>query len=152
MADKALLPADQLISCIGGSSTDCVKVVDKDGMILSFNDYGYTLMEIDRPDQVIGKNWLDFWSGNFGKTAHNEFDKALFGTLGYFEGYCPTLKGTPKWWQVTIIPLKNTHNEIEWILSISRDISELHELRDIVSKLKKTAYSNNLSQADQIIL
>lgn len=143
--DKTLLPADQLISCIGGSSKDCVKVLDADGIILSFNDHGYKIMEIDRPDQVIGKNWLELWSGNFGKKAHTEFKKALKGQLGFFEGFCPTFKGTSKWWQVTIIPLKNTHNEIEWILSISRDVSELYELRELVSTLQKDSRSQQVN-------
>ncbi|MDQ2972979.1 MAG: PAS domain-containing protein [bacterium] len=61
--------------------------------------------------------------------AKAAFAKAQAGELGYFEGLCPTLKGTPKWWEVTIVPLKNDRGEIDWILSMSRDVTELHNLR-----------------------
>jgi len=138
MKTNASLPADDLISCFGESS-DCVKVIDPLGMLLSFNKNGYGIMEIDDPKDVIGKNWLEFWSGDMSEKAHAAFDAALAGTMGYFEGYCPTFKGTPRWWQVSVVPLKDSHGEVNWILAISRDITELQELREEVAQLRAVA-------------
>lgn len=136
MHTPSLLPADNLISCFNESANECVKVLDTDARLLSFNTSGYDIMEIDNPKDVLGKNWLSFWEGEFGEKAQEAFDKAKKGNLGYFEGFCPTLKGTPKWWQVTVVPLKNNHDEIEWIISMSRDITELHHLREENKSLK----------------
>lgn len=134
---KNLLPADNLISCFNESATDCVKVLDTDARLLSFNEDGYKIMEIDNPADVLGKDWLSFWQGEFGERAREAFQRATKGKLGYFEGFCPTFKGTPKWWQVTIVPLKSDHSDVEWILSMSRDVTELHTLREENKRLRK---------------
>jgi PAS domain S-box-containing protein len=85
----------------------------------------------------LGKDWLSFWQGEFGERAREAFQRATKGKLGYFEGFCPTFKGTPKWWQVTIVPLKSDHGDVEWILSMSRDVTELHTLREENKRLRK---------------
>ncbi len=136
VASTSSLPADNLISCFNESKTDCVKVLDKDAMLLSFNPSGYEIMEIDDPSKVIGADWLTFWEGKSAGKAQQAFNDAKTGRLGYFEGEAPTMRGNMKWWQVTIIPLKNTHDEIEWILVMSRDATELHDLRSEVKALK----------------
>lgn len=139
MAANTLLPAQQLISCFNDSTTDCVKVLDGDATLLSFSEHGYRMMEIDNPKDVIGKNWLDFWQGEMSAKVQNAFEKARNGEFAYFEGYCPTFKGTPKWWQVSIVPLKYMDGNIEWILAMSRDVTELHTLREENARLKGIA-------------
>lgn len=135
------LPADNLISSFHDSATDSIKVLDVDGTVLSFNPAGYDLMELDSPTDVIGKSWLSLWKGDTEPLAKEALNNAAHGKSGYFEAQRPTKKGTLKWWQVTILPLKNSHNDIEWILVMSRDVTELHELRKENTKLKKTALS-----------
>ncbi len=141
MVDSIALPADNLISCFNESKTDCVKVLDKDAMLLSFNPAGYEIMEIDDPSMAIGANWLSFWKGESSSKAQQAFKDAKAGKLGYFEGQAPTMKGNMKWWQVTIIPLKNSHNDIEWILVMSRDVTELYDLRSENKALKLNAHT-----------
>ncbi|MEO5691260.1 MAG: PAS domain-containing protein [Candidatus Saccharimonadales bacterium] len=136
MSTASALPADNLISCFNESTTDCVKVLDTDAMILSFNPAGYEIMEIDDPSMAIGADWLTFWKGEQGIKAQRAFNDAKTGKLGYFEGESPTMRGNMKWWQVTIVPLKNSHNDIEWILVMSRDVTELHDLRSENKALK----------------
>jgi len=130
------LPVDNLIACFNESTKDCIKVLDADATILSFNPEGYKIMEIDDPNTVIGKDWLQFWQGDMKQLAKDAFAKAIDGELGYFEGYCPSQKGTPKWWEITIVPLKNDLKEVEWILSMSRDVTELHDLRKVVAQVQ----------------
>lgn len=136
MSEDTLLPADNLISSFHDSATDSIKVLDVDGIVLSFNPAGYDLMELDSPTDVIGKNWLTLWKGETEELAKSALKKARNGKSGYFEAKRPTKKGNIKWWQVTVLPLKNSHNDIEWILVMSRDVSELHALRSENKKLK----------------
>lgn len=135
MTKLSRLPADDLISCFNESSNDCVKVLDTDATLLSFNPDGLRIMEIDDLLAVIGKDWLSFWTGDVEQPAKAAFARAVEGRLGYFEGFCPTMKGTPKWWQVTIVPLKDERGDIRWILAMSRDMTELHDLREQVKSL-----------------
>lgn len=130
------LPTDKIISCFYDSANDCVKVIDPSGTLLSFNPYGLEVMEASKPSDLIGKNWLDFWKDEMHPKAVSAFKDALAGRTGNFEGYCPTLKGTPKWWQVSIVPLKNEFGEVQWILAVSRDVTEMVQLREENKNLK----------------
>lgn len=131
------LPAEKIISCFYESSGDCVKVIDTAGTLLSFNPKGLDIMEIDDPKSVIGSSWLEFWNEDMRPKAAAALGQAIEGRTAQFEGYCPTLKGTPRWWQVSIVPLKNEFDEVQWILAVSRDVTELTRLREEVAALKK---------------
>lgn len=130
------LPTDKIISGFYESSADCVKVIDTFGTMLSFNPNGLKAMEIDDLRDVIGSNWLSFWKGDMHSKAQAAFARTLEGRAASFEGYCPTFKGTPKWWQVSIVPLLNEYGEVQWILVVSRDVTEVRVLKEEVKALK----------------
>ena len=130
------LPTDKIISCFYDSSEDCVKVIDPSGTLMSFNPNGLKVMEIDNPSDVIGKDWLKFWQGNLQKLAADALKKAASGKLAKFEGYCPTFKGTMKYWEVTIVPLYGDFNEVQWLLVTSRDASDRIEMEQKIKDLK----------------
>lgn len=122
------LPTDKIISCFYGSSEDCVKVVNTDGMLMSFNPNGLKVMEIDSQEDVLGKDWVSFWKGSMQKKAADAVQRANDGQLAKFEGYCPTFKGTMKYWEVTIAPLFDDFGIIQWLLITSRDATAQKEL------------------------
>lgn len=126
------LPTDKIISCFYGSSEDCIKVIDPSGTLMSFNPNGLKVMEIDDESQVIGKDWLSFWDGEFKQKAMAALESARLGELARFEGYCPTFKGTMKYWEVSIAPLYGDFGNIQWLLVMSHDATRLKELESLV--------------------
>lgn len=126
------LPTDKIISCFYGSSEDCVKVVDIDGILMSFNPNGLKTMEIDSLKDIIGKEWLSFWNGNMHAKAEAALAQAIDGQLARFEGYCPTFKGTMKYWKVAIAPLHDDIGNIQWLLITSHDATVQKELEKTV--------------------
>ncbi len=111
----ATLPTDKIISAYYDSSNDCVKVLDVAGTLLSFNPNGLKVMEIDNQSDVIGKDWLDLWQGDTKIAAQAALHRAAAGEMSSFEGYTPTFKGTMKYWEVSIVPLFNYYNEVQWL-------------------------------------
>ncbi len=131
------LPSDKIISCFYDSSEDCVKVVNNDGMLMSFNPNGLKIMEIDDRKDVIGKDWLAFWKGNMQVKATSALKKAQAGKLARFEGYCPTFKGNMRYWEVTIAPLHENNGDILWLLVTSRDVTKQRDLEDTVKRQRE---------------
>lgn len=127
----AKLPTDKIISCFEDSE-DCVKVLDTGGMLLSFNPGGLKVMEIDNERDVIGKEWLSFWNGEMQPKAEAALRLASTGKVAKFSGYCPTFKGTMKYWDVTIVPLFNDYDDVQWLLVTSQDESKRIELEKLV--------------------
>jgi len=134
--NEVKLPADELIDSLQESESYSVKVLDMDATILSFNSSGYKNMEVDDPKSIIGQDWLSFWKGEASPKAKKAIEKARKGHIGSFEGYRSTTKGTPKWWEVTVVPLKNEVHDVQWILVMSRDVTELATLREENARLK----------------
>lgn len=127
------LPTDKIISCFYGSSEDCIKVVNTEGMLMSVNPYGLKVMGINSPKDVIGKDWLSFWHGDIHAKATAALKQALTGEVGKFEGECPTLKGPMKYWEVSIAPLYDDFGNIQWLLVTSRDATTYKVLEETVA-------------------
>jgi PAS domain S-box-containing protein len=106
------------------SSRDCIKVLDLAGRLQYMNPGGVQLMEMDDCNQFLNQEWLSFWREDERSLAQAALETAKAGGVGYFEAYCPTVKGTPKWWDVVSTPIKDGQGKVIQILSISRDITD----------------------------
>lgn len=123
--ELVLMGKTEFVRRIIDSSQDCIKVLDLEGRLLYMNDGGQNLMEIDDFDrQVQYACWLDFWQDCDFINAKKAMAAARAGKVGKFDGYCPTAKGTSKWWEVVVTPMFDEHNRVQEILSVSRDITE----------------------------
>jgi PAS domain S-box-containing protein len=119
-----LLCADNPLRRVLDSSCDCVNVLDLEGRLVWMNAWGRRAMEIDDFTPYRHAAWFDFWRGADYEAARAAAADARRGGAGSFEGYCPTTKGTPKWWSVTVTPIRDGRGEPEHLLCISRDTTE----------------------------
>jgi PAS domain S-box-containing protein len=108
------------------SSPDCVKILDLDGRLHGMNANGRCTMEIDDFDRLKGAPWHNLWPEEVRPLTEAAVRDALAGRMGRFQAFCPTAKGTPKWWDVTVTPVLDEAGHLNSILSVSRDITELH--------------------------
>lgn len=131
------VPSDKVISCFYETSEDCVKVVDADGILMSFNNSGMKVMEIDNASDVIGKSWLKFWDGDLANQAHAALEQALGGEPAFFEGFSPTLKGTMKYWKVSIMPMLDDDGVVSTMLITSKDTTNVLQLEKRIKDLEK---------------
>ncbi len=131
-----IINSQKVISCFYDASQDCVKVINTQGILLSFNDNGLKVMEIDNASDVIGKSWLSFWTGDLKIPAEKALNEALAGEPSYFQGYCPTFKGTMKFWKVSLIPVSSDSGTVESILVTSQDNTREAELEKKVAELQ----------------
>jgi PAS domain S-box-containing protein len=123
-AEHALAESEEFNRRIIESSTDCLKVLDLDGRIVSMNDFGCRLMEIDDFPPFKDKEWVEFWPEDSRSMARAALDRAKGGRIASFQGLCPTAKGTEKWWDVTVSPILAADGTTQRILSVSRDITD----------------------------
>jgi PAS domain S-box-containing protein len=128
------------------SSSDCIKVLDLDARLLYMNPGGMCLLEIDDLASYLNTNWVSFWQDECRLGAEEAVEAAKAGEIGKFQGFSPTLKGTPKWWDVVVVPIKNGEGQISQLLSTSRDITEQKQAeleRDRILELKKAALAES---------
>ncbi|MDD2541379.1 MAG: PocR ligand-binding domain-containing protein [Desulfuromonadaceae bacterium] len=121
--EAALKRNEELIRRVIASSNDCIKVLDLEGRLLSMSEGGQKALEIDGVNPFLGLSCMEFWKDDK-ESAQRAVAKAASGEVSTFYGYCETLKGTPKWWEVVVSPMIGADNTIENLLAISRDITE----------------------------
>jgi PAS domain S-box-containing protein len=106
------------------SSHDCIKVLDLDGRLLSMNEGGRRLLEMESVQPYMGRSWLDFWMGGHLERAAAAVEAARRGEVVRFDGFGPTARGTPKWWETVLAPINDSEGRPERLIAVSRDITD----------------------------
>ncbi len=110
-----------------------------DNGLLSMNEVGRRQMEIDDFSHYLGKPWLDFWQGKDQAHATLALTEAREGRKSSFEGFSPTRKGAPRWWEVIVTPVCLPDGSIRQLLAVSRDITERVQIQDFLKAALKEA-------------
>ncbi|MDD2900179.1 MAG: PAS domain S-box protein, partial [Desulfuromonadaceae bacterium] len=131
--EEALKRSEEFTRRIIASSNDGIKILDIGGHILSLSEGGQRLLEIDDVTTYLGVSWIDLWKLD-SDGARKAVAAAANGEVATFQGYCPTVKGTPKWWEVIISPIMGADNQIENLLAVSRDITVRRQAEEELRK------------------
>ena len=81
--------------------------------------------------------------------------KARNGKNSRFEAFCPTAKGDPKWWDVSVAPLRDEAGELKGLISVSRDISAdivARQLRETTAAEMKHRLQNAYALTSAIVM
>ncbi len=135
-AQHALRTSEAYNRSVVESSPDCLKILSLDARLLYMTPGGCRLMEVDDFCVLQNAEWLPFWKGDDQVAARAAVEAARAGGRGQFRGFCPTAKGTPKWWEVTITPILGANGQPEKLLVVSRDITERRRTELVLANFK----------------
>jgi PAS domain S-box-containing protein len=144
--EEALRHSEEFRKLVLESSRDCIKVLDLDARLLYMNAGGMCQLEIDDLTPYLNAEWLCFWQGEARQEAEAALAAAKAGEQGRFQGFCATAKGTPKWWDVVVVPMRNSAGQVVQLLSTSRDITDRKQAeieRDRILQLKQAALAES---------
>lgn len=122
--------ARDMLATVLDQSEDCVKILDPAGRVDFMNRNGRCSMEIDDFCSIAGQSWDALWPDEAAENIRDAVLAARAGRSTRFEAFCPTAKGTPKWWDVQVSPVRDEHGEVLAILSVSRDVTDRHHAMD----------------------
>ncbi len=123
-AEQALREARGMNAPILESSRDCIVLLDLEGHTLFVSPGGIESMDVTDVDAILGLSWLRVWKGADNQAAVEAVARARSGATGRFQGFCPTHRGTPKWWDVVVSPLPGEDGRPERLVSVGRDITD----------------------------
>ena len=132
--------SDIFVMALLDSSPDCIKLVELDGTLSYMNPNGQCAMEIDDFTAVAGAEWKALWPEVTQDEIAASVTAALEGRTTRIEAFCPTAKGTPRWWDISVSPVLAPDGSVARILSVSRDITPIIKRED---KLRR--YDQQLS-------
>ena len=147
--------SNAMLAAVLDQSADCIKVIGPDGTLDFMNRNGRCALGIDDFTLVAGKNWWDMWPTESRHLVRNAIATARNHGSARFEGFCPTAKGEPRWWDVTVSPLRDDQGELRGLISISRDVSadvRARELRDTTAAEMKHRLRNAYALTSAIVM
>ena len=115
--------SNDMLAAILDQSADCIKVIGPTGSLDFMNRNGRCALGIDDFALVAGTDWWNMWPEDAQPLIRDAIAKAQDGKHSRFEAFCPTAKGDPRWWDVSVAPLRDEHGTLKGLISISRDIS-----------------------------
>jgi PAS domain S-box-containing protein len=129
------------------ASPDGVKILDCDGRLIFVNANGLRALEADF-ESIGSRKWIELWPQASRAEVEQAFNQARGGMSARFTALRPTLKGTQRWWDVVISPIKDRAGKIVNLMSISRDVSPSIALAETLQRSEQQfqALANNIAQ------
>jgi len=135
--EDALRKSEEFTRRVIESSDDCIKVLDLEGHLLSMSEGGQKLLELNDITLYLNSSFIDFWKGKEREDCLEAISKAKQGDTGIFYGYFETAKGTPKWWEIIVTPIKDADGSINRLLAVSRDITDRKKAEETMKRLNR---------------
>lgn len=110
-------------------SRDCIKILGPDGDINYVNSAGQCALEISNIEDVLGRNWPDFWPAESRSDISAALDRAKAGEGSTLEAWRPDARGEKRWWHISVSPLLEENGDLAGIITLSRDITDHVTLR-----------------------
>jgi PAS domain S-box-containing protein len=136
MAAAFAAAPSEMLAAILDQSADCIKVIGAGGTVDYMNRNGQCAMEVDDFCAIAGQQWTALWPAEARPLLEQALARAGAGQPARFEAFCPTARGSPRWWDVNVSPLRGPGGAVEGYIATSRDITErvrLAALKDAVS-------------------
>ena len=135
------------------ASPDCIKILDTEGRLQFMNENGVCLLEIDDFSQFRNKYWWDLWGDDNQSIIKEAVSKALKGEKVQFQAGDITPKGTAKWWDIVVMPMRidELTNKTGSLICVSRDITNY---KDATFKVKEVEhrYQQMIHSSPSLIL
>jgi len=138
--------SEVMLAAILDQSADCIKVISKHGTVDYMNRNGQCAMEIDDFCAIAGQSWSALWPEESRLLVEQSMEKAGNGEPSRFEAFCPTAKGSARWWDVSVSPLRRPDGELDGFIATSRDVTDRVNqgaLRDAMADEMRHRLRNN---------
>jgi signal transduction histidine kinase len=143
--EEKLRRSEEFVKEVIESSVDSVEVLDLEGRLEYMSPPGQRALEIKDIRPFLGRRWVDLWPEEDRRKAEAAVAAAKAGAVGSFHGDCCTLGGVSKSWDVRITPARGANGEIERLIAVSRDMTELRQAQMLVMQAEKLAATGRLA-------
>jgi PAS domain S-box-containing protein len=111
-------------------SADCIKIIDLDGSIQRVNPGAAQALELDDLSVLHETRWEALWPEASRELVVQAVAAGARGERSQFVAFCPTARGTPRWWDVIVSPIVDAQGAVRELMAISRDVTELYTARE----------------------
>lgn len=126
------------------SSPDCIKILDTAGHFIYLNPRGLHLLGLKSVQDLAGRSWVEAWDLADRARAAEALQTALDGGIGHFEGPL-TFDDRVTWWDVKITPMHDAHGNVDRLVAVSRETTELKLAHAALMQSERFAVAGRLA-------
>jgi PAS domain S-box-containing protein len=104
-------------------SRNCVKILDLEGRVIFINAAGRQTLGVEDDRDLLHRPLVELWPDEARPRILSALAQARAGGVGRFRGPCRTPAGVMKWWDVIVMPIKDSRGAVVQLLADSRDMS-----------------------------
>ena len=122
--ERSLIESEKRLRTILETEPECIKLLDREGMILELNPAGMKILQAESFEQVIGRPYSQIIEPGFRDQFNLLLGNVFNDNPGNLEYKIRGLQGTERWVETYGVPLKNANSEIVAFLGVTRDTTE----------------------------
>lgn len=149
IARKKAEDSEAKLQAIVEATPDCIKIVDKDGVLQFMNASGISMLEGDPSlvgkvsvSDVVHPSYRDTWKDNHNRVCNGESLNWEFEIVG--------LNGTRRFMETHAVPLKGSDGVAQ--LSVTRDITDRKKSEEVLRYRKAILEAQNEAIPDGILI
>jgi PAS domain S-box-containing protein len=136
-AERRLAERERLLSAIVDAEPECVKLVGPGGVLLEMNRAGLAMIEAGSPEEVLGRPIYPLVAPEHREAFRRLIEDVLAGGSGSLEFRIVGLRGTPRWLETTVVPLREADGGIRAALAITRDVTERRQAEEALRSAER---------------
>ena len=109
-------------------SIDCIKLVALDGNLIHVNRAGCLALGLSSNEKSFGMPWLALLPESVRSLGQKALLEALKGQSSHFYGMSVLEGQEPEYWDNLLTPMFNPEDQLEYILVVSRNITQLRKI------------------------
>lgn len=137
-AKQNLVKSEHRLTTILNTEPECVKVVSKDGRLLSMNQAGLRMIESDNAESLFGQLITNLVHPKDVATYKKLHQLALSGEKGEARFRIITMKGNLMWMESHSVPMRDENGKIDSVLSVTSDITQKIKTEEELNQTRKT--------------
>ncbi|HMP84428.1 MAG TPA: PAS domain S-box protein, partial [Verrucomicrobiota bacterium] len=122
-ADESLSASEAKLRAIFDAEPNCIKLLDGDAGLVEINRAGLEIVEAETHSEVVGKCLLPLVSVEQREAVRHMIANATGGQPGRMEFEIRALKGSLRWLEMTVTPIRDPRNGCDLVLAVSHDIT-----------------------------
>ena len=142
LAEMALQESEAFAHAFLEASDIAIEVLDLRGNLVSTNGAGLLIREVASFEAIKNQPFNRFWPDNVRPVIRDAIVSARNGKTIRHTLYGPTMRGNPRWWDISISPIYDEQGKAVRLLALSRDVTEAKQ-----NELELVTSANRLAEA-----
>ena len=121
--EQRLRDSENRLRTMLNSEPECVKLIDAQCRLLEMNPAGLAMIEVDSAEQVLGRCVLDIVVPEHRDAVRAAMEQAFAGQTAAVTFEIVGMKGTRRWMESYVSPLRDGDGRVAAALAVTRDIT-----------------------------